>query len=178
MLRCLLRRFFRGNIFTHIFHEMNRDETWQHLIEADANARYFSHICEVCKLINKLVQLTLFLASLGSLVSAIAQNKYQIWLTSISFIAAFIEIILKPVLQWNEVEKQACQWKKSWIEVRFDFEDLWRKNFASKEEGFIDASKQLDKIKAIEMSEGHVPTFQWLYDAKIAKAERARGVRI
>lgn len=157
---------------------MNRDETWQHLIEADASARYFSHICEACKFINKLVQLTLLLASLGSLVSAIAQNKYQIWLTSISFIAALIEIILKPIFQWNEVEKQACEWKKAWIEIRYDFEDLWRKNFNSKEEGFIDASKQLDKIKLIEMSEGYVPTFQRLYDAKIAKAERARGARI
>lgn len=154
---------------------MKRDELWRHLIDADVNVEYFAGVSTCCRWVDFTVRVTLVMGCAGSLMALSAKPEWQTTLAWISFVAAVIEVVIKPVTNWNSVGLKARAWRCDWIDLRSEFEKLWRENFASKATGIVVADLLIDKVNELEKSDGYFPRIQWIVDRLGKAAERRRG---
>jgi hypothetical protein len=155
--------------------KLNRKEVWEHLIEAETNERYFGIVSDVCRYWNTFAKLLLILAAIGSLAAVIAESHHQLWLAWLSFAAALIEVVIKPIADWEKVGERANQWRIKWIDVREMMRDLWRQVAAKDSEELINADKVLKETIAIEKERGYVPKVQWVVDRIARGIEKRLG---
>lgn len=152
--------------------KLNRKEVWECLIEAETNERYFGLVSDICRWWNAMAKILLILAAIGSLAAVIAESHHQLWLAWLSFGAAVVEVIIKPVADWEKVGERANQWRIKWIDVREMMRDLWRQVSSKEAEETVNAEKALKEIIAIEKDRGYVPKVQWLVDRIARSVER------
>ncbi len=115
-------------------------------------------------------------SSAGSLAAVIAESDYAQCLTWLSFAAAFIEVIIQPIANWSVVGSTAERRRKKWIDVREQFDDLWRIHGADTLDGRADIEQPMKRVIALEKENKYVPTVQWLVDFHCRRAEERRGV--
>lgn len=154
----------------------NRNELWVLLIEAETNERYFGLVTDVCRWVDMLVKFILISAATSSLAAVLAASRHQTWLSWLSFVAAFIEVLVRPIIDWPNIGVRAEEWRKKWIDIRESLESLWRANFTQSNIGEVDVSKLLKKIVAIEKEDGYVPKLQWLVDKISSQVVERRKV--
>lgn len=155
--------------------QMNRREIWEGLIEAETNERYFGWVSTFCRWVDATAKLLLILAAIGSLAAVIAESQHQLWLAWLSFVAAVIEVIVKPVANWETVGRRANEWRVKWIDVRESMKDLWREAALMQPNDTLAADKPLKMMVAIEKGDGYVPKLQWLVDRIARQVERRLG---
>ena len=153
---------------------MNRNEIWEALIEAETNERYYGVVSDVCRWWNTGARLLLITAASGSLAAVIAESQHQLWLAWLSFVAAFVEVIIKQVADWEKVGERANNWRLKWIDVRELAMDMWRKA-REDDVATLDGEKMNKLVLAIEKERGYVPKAQWLIDRIALQVAKRRG---
>lgn len=156
--------------------KLSRNEMWVWLVEAETNERYFGVVTDICRLLDVIVKGILLIAATSSLAAVIADSKYETWLSLLSFGAAFIEVIVRPIVAWPKIHVQAEEWRKKWIDIREGFDSLWRANFVNTSIGEVDASKLIKRVISLEKESGYVPRWQWLVDKIASKVDERRRV--
>ena len=154
---------------------MNRNEIWELLIEAEMNERYYGFVSDVCRWWNAAERLLLILAAVGSLAAVIAKSEYQLALAWLSFLGALIEVIIKPISDWEKVGIKANEWRIAWIDVRELVRDMWREVSVKQNDEVLDGEKLMKKIIAIEKAKGYVPKVQWVMDRIAQRAAKRLG---
>ncbi len=152
---------------------MNRKQVWEHLNEAEMNEAYYGLFSSVCRWFNASMRILLLLASAGSLAAILAKSDHQGWLSWLSFIAALIEVVIKPVLNWEKGGDLAKKWRLGWIDIRQDLLELWRHVESGNDDATVDTTKVMKKIIAIEKAEGYLPKVQFIMD-KLSKTAAKR----
>jgi hypothetical protein len=153
---------------------MSRDELWYQLIVADGNARYYGKIENAFRFLETGVRLILLCSTIGDLLALLADSGFQKCLTIISCVSAIIEVVLKPVFKWDEIQKSARKIKLAWIDIRNDYETLWRKLEAERLPN-IDANDVLKTETKAEKATGYVPVVQWVVDRAMKAADKAQS---
>ena len=153
---------------------MDRDELWWRMIEADGNARYYGSMQGIYRKIDGGVKFLLIASTAGGLVGLFCTPVVGQVLTIIAFVAALLEVVIKPVVKWDETEKVARTVKEAWIDIRVQYEDLWRKLEHEKLD-VIDASNVLLGDTATEKKRvpAHVYQIQWLINMHIKRADES-----
>src|SRR5262245_49528039 len=151
---------------------MRRDELWKQLIEAEVNVSYYELVCSVCRWIDAIVRLTLLAGCAGGLIAMFAVKKTEPVWTWIAFVAACLEVVIMPVLNWRKLCERAGKWRKQWIKIREEYYALWQKEFAYQEGADVDATAIYERVIKIDEEEGYCPKIPFVINHYAKQAAR------